>query len=435
MEYNHSVSLDREKCKGCTNCLKRCPTQAIRIRGGHAVIDSKHCIDCGECIRVCPYKAKTAIFDKWDDIDRSKFLIALPAPSFFGQFSTLYDGDYLMSALIDAGFDDVFEVAKAAEIITEYTRRYLKRSDVPRPVISSACPVIVRLISLRFPFLCDNVMTMTPPIEMAGKLARERAMKQHPELTADDIKTVFISPCPAKVSWVKNTVEGETSPVDYVLSMSDMYFKVLGKLKEIKAPTTASETGMIGMSWASTGGESTALMNDRYLAADGIENVIRVLDDIEMGHFTDLEYVELNACNGGCVGGVLTVENPYIARVRLQTLRRYLPVSRNRIPVDGVQKADYVPDELFTVEPLQYRNTQMLDEDRTESIRKMREIEELLERLPSLDCGSCGAPSCRAFAEDVAMGEADESQCIVRMREKLEFLLNKQLEGDRDDGK
>ena len=63
MEYKHSVSLDIDKCKGCTNCLKRCPTQAIRIRGGHAVIDPRVCIDCGECIRVCPYKAKKAVFD------------------------------------------------------------------------------------------------------------------------------------------------------------------------------------------------------------------------------------------------------------------------------------------------------------------------------------------------------------------------------------
>lgn len=29
----------------------------------------------------------------------------------------------------------------------------------------------------------------------------------------------------------------------------------------------------------------------------------------------------------GCVGGVLTVENPYIAKAKLKRLNRYLPVS------------------------------------------------------------------------------------------------------------
>ena len=74
--YRHSVLLDREKCKGCTHCLKHCPTEAIRIREGHAVIDSSRCIDCGECIRVCPYKAKKAVYDKLSEISRFKWKIA-----------------------------------------------------------------------------------------------------------------------------------------------------------------------------------------------------------------------------------------------------------------------------------------------------------------------------------------------------------------------
>ena len=67
-EYKHSVSLEKERCKGCTTCLRHCPTEAIRIRDGRAVINSDVCIDCGECIRVCPHKAKKAIFDKLEDI-------------------------------------------------------------------------------------------------------------------------------------------------------------------------------------------------------------------------------------------------------------------------------------------------------------------------------------------------------------------------------
>ena len=59
-EFYHSVTLNEEKCVGCTNCIKRCPTEAIRVRGGKAVIASERCIDCGECIRICPHHAKRA---------------------------------------------------------------------------------------------------------------------------------------------------------------------------------------------------------------------------------------------------------------------------------------------------------------------------------------------------------------------------------------
>ncbi len=424
--YKHSVSLDAAKCKGCTTCLRRCPTQAIRIRDGKACINPNLCIDCGECIRHCPYKAKRASFDEWDSIDHSKYLIALPAPSLFGQFANLDDTDYLLQGLINLGFNDVFEVAKAAEMVTDYTRTYMKRMGMSHaPFISTACPVVVRLISLRFPSLRSKMVPISPPIELAGKLARERALKEHPELKPEDIKTVFISPCPAKVSWVKNTPSDKECYVDYIVSMSDIYFRVLSKMNRAKIPEVTSESGMIGMSWSSSGGEASALMNDHYLAADGIENIIRVLDDIEMGHFPDLKFVEMNACPGGCVGGVMAVENPYIARVRIRALQRYMPVAQNHVILG---ENEPIPREVMTVEPGEYSSAELLGGDRMQSFRMMAEIERIYKLLPGMDCGSCGAPTCRAHAEDVVRGESKLDDCVIRMKEILR-------ERERDDGK
>ncbi len=69
-EFYHSVTLNEEKCVGCTNCIKRCPTEAIRVRGGKAVIASERCIDCGECIRICPHHAKRARHDHLSQLQR-----------------------------------------------------------------------------------------------------------------------------------------------------------------------------------------------------------------------------------------------------------------------------------------------------------------------------------------------------------------------------
>ena len=100
--YKHSVSLNPDKCLGCTHCLKHCSTEAIRIRNKRAVIDPARCIDCGECIRVCPHHAKKAVSDKLSDIPKEKFKIALPAPSLYGQFSNLEDIDYVLQGLLSA---------------------------------------------------------------------------------------------------------------------------------------------------------------------------------------------------------------------------------------------------------------------------------------------------------------------------------------------
>lgn len=85
--FFHSVRLDEEKCEGCINCVKRCPTQAIRVRNGKASIISELCIDCGECIRICPHHAKYAQSDSFNIILDYKYRVALPAPTLYGQFN------------------------------------------------------------------------------------------------------------------------------------------------------------------------------------------------------------------------------------------------------------------------------------------------------------------------------------------------------------
>lgn len=426
--YEHSVYLDVQKCNGCTTCLRHCPTEAIRIRDNHAHIDQERCIDCGECIRICPNKAKKAVCGKLDAMKRFKWKIALPAPTLYGQFDNLDDVDYVLNGLLKLGFDDVFEVSAAAELVSAYTRLYLKTDGVKKPAISSACPVILRLIGLRFPSLTDNIIHMLPPMEVAARLARDKAKKEHPELSGDEIGVCFISPCPAKVSYVKNGFAGYKSLVDSVISISDIYFMLIGEMKHSDNISALSNSGMIGIGWATTGGEATALFNDNYLAADGIDNVIRVLDQIENGNIPQLEFIELNACTGGCVGGVMTVENPFVAKARLQSLRRYLPVSQNGVSSDG---GNYIPESYFFNEFPTYHPISRLSDSMAESMRMMADIQRLKDTLPGIDCGSCGAPNCRAFAEDVIKHTAKIEDCLIMSRYKK----NSDGAGDNDDGK
>ena len=413
--YEHSVLLDTSKCTGCTTCLRHCPTEAIRIKDGHAVINSDRCIDCGECIRVCTHKAKKAVCSKLESMDRFKWKIALPAPTLYGQFDNLDDIDCVLSGLLNIGFDDVFEVSKAAELVSAYTRLYLKTDGINKPAISSACPVVMRLIALRYPSLNDNIIHMLPPMEVAARLARERALKNHPELKAEDIGVCFTSPCPAKASYVKNGFAGYKSQVDEVVSISDIYFLLINAMNRETSVETLSESGMIGIGWARSGGEATAIFNENYLAADGIENVNRVLDQIENGNIPNLEFVELNACTGGCVGGVLTMQNPFIAKARLQTLRRYLPVSQNFL---NGEDSKYIPDYYLFNELPEYQPISRLSSSMAESMRMMADIQKLRETLPGIDCGSCGAPTCRAFAEDVVKGNAKIEDCLINLYKK-----------------
>jgi len=410
-QFFHSVTLDKDKCMGCTNCIKRCPTEAIRVRGGKARIISERCIDCGECIRVCPHHAKKAKSDSLDMIHEYTYKIALPAPTLYGQFNNLDDIDIVLTGLKNIGFDDVYEVSRSAELVSEVTRKLMQQGKLEKPVISSACPAVVRLIRVRFPDLCSHVLQLNSPMETAARLAKDDAVKKT-GLPRSQIGAFFITPCPAKVTAIKMPISCDQSEVDGAISISEIFTKLAATMKEQKEVELLSHSGIIGVGWASSGGESTALLNDKYLAADGIENVIRVLEELEDEKIREIEFIELNACSGGCVGGVLCVENAYVAKARLQRLRRYLPVSQNHI--EGK-----IPGGMEWQRNLMFTPVLKLSDDMNEALRMMAEIDKLLEELPGLDCGSCGAPTCRALAEDIVRGFAKKNQCIFIMREEI----------------
>ena len=117
------------------------------------------------------------------------------------------------------------------------------------------------------------------------------------------------------------------------------------------------------------------------------------------------------------MGGTLNVENPYIAKARLRSLRKHLPISRNR-----PSSSEDFPDEICLDEfdnILGGIRKSALSEDRMTAIAKMSVVEEIYKTLPHLDCGSCGAPNCHALAEDIIKGEAGKEDCLIRLRNIL----------------
>ncbi|HEY5584978.1 MAG TPA: [Fe-Fe] hydrogenase large subunit C-terminal domain-containing protein [Ruminiclostridium sp.] len=420
-EYFHSVNLDKDKCRGCTNCIKRCPTEAIRVRKSKAQIINERCIDCGECIRVCPHHAKTAISDSLDMINEFKYKVVVPAPSLYGQFDKKYSRNNILNALRLIGFDYVYEVARAAEIVSEATRQLLKNPNIKKPMISAACPSVVRLIQVRFPSLIENIVKLESPMEVAAKIAKNEVHEKY-KIAMEDIGVFFISPCAAKVTSVKSPYEKQKSYVDGVISIKDIYIKLLSALSKVDDSSKLALAGLEGIDWANAGGESGALETYNVLAVDGIHNVIKIFDEIEEDRLSDIDFVEALSCSGGCLGGPLTIANVFIAKT---TLKKHINAASKR-DIKNMDKKSY--EELVWTSNVEYKPVMKLDQDVSKAMEKLEKLEKIYADLPGLDCGACGAPNCRALAEDIVREIANETDCIFKLRQRIRDLAEEMVD-------
>lgn len=445
--------------------------EAIRVREGKARIMEERCIDCGECIRICPNHAKVAVTDPLERIRSYRYSIALPAPALYGQFKRRVSPEQVLSALISLGFDRVFEVALAAEVVAYGIGRYLREHPSPRPLISSACPAVVRLIQIRFHSLVDHIIPIDSPMEVAAKLGKDEAVATIPGLKREDVGAFFITPCPAKMTSVKQPVGIPASEVDGVISAAAIYGELLKRIADgqrqdgPKLSPGGSATpgecaccvfpakeglrqvgavvgldgrtltqgyvpvraGAAGIGWGRSGGESASIGVEAVLAVDGIHSVIDVLEEVEKGALGDVDFIEAQACVGGCIGGCLMPQSPFISRVRLKALAERRLGAGSWYAEEELARL-YESGYMNLTVPVVPRPVMALDEDVARALEKLGLLEKTLKELPGLDCGACGSPSCRALAEDIVRGLAVETDCTFKLRERVQSLAEEMAE-------
>ncbi len=418
LSFHHALKVKEDVCFGCTRCMMICPTGAIRIRRGKAQVNPDRCVDCGNCMEVCPVHAIVVEQDDFQKIYRYKYRVAVVPSVMIGQFKEEITEQQIYSILTELGFTHVYEAEFGSDILHEISGRYTTYSD-RSPVISTFCPAIVRLIQVRFPSLVPHLNLIKPPLDITASFARKQLTDNGAR--PEEIGMFYVTPCAAKIAAIKSPQGESKSAFDGVINM-DFLFNLIHKTivkqkqKEQEAPAVPSQRNLSGEAvvWSLTMGEAPH-MPGRSLAVDGIHNVIEFLEKLENEEIHGVDFLELRACDEGCAGGILGSGNRFLTAERLRHRAESMNGISEKVKAEIKGQEEYLRQKL-KLERIEPRSIIKLDDDFHAAMEKMEQIQELLKKLPHVDCGMCGSPSCEALAQDIVQGKTDLSNCIFYQR-------------------
>ncbi len=417
MNSRTPIYTERTECQDCFKCIRECPVKAIKVENACAAVIPELCIMCGHCVEICPNGAKHVR----DDLTRARELLssgrqvyASLAPSFVSEFPEI-STTAVIRALKRLGFQGVSETALGAELVSGSVAKLLQ-DRTPRIIISTACPVVVNYIRKYNPQFTNCLMPHVSPVLAHCKLLRDTY--------GDSISIVFFSPCIGK----KGEADQNPELLDMALTFEDMRRWMIEAGHSFEAGVGDSESfvphsAQEGALYPVDGGMMAGIRaNCGVIEADcmsfsGIRNIRNALAGLNETRLSYPVFLELMACDGGCVNGPKASQRQSTALKRCQIIG-YARYPRTEIPrpVDAPTMRQLAPDPVPVREYSDKILSQML-----QTIGKYTPDDEL-------NCGGCGYDNCREFAKALIDGKAEKVMCVAYMRKLAQKKTNALME-------
>jgi iron only hydrogenase large subunit-like protein len=406
MNFLNPIYTEKRECQDCYKCVRHCPVKAIKVESGYASVVPELCILCGHCVEVCPNAAKRVR----DDLPQARQMLATKprvlvslAPSYVSEFPELTAGQ-LIRAFKRLGFFAVSETALGAQQVSAQAAAALAEGG-GRVLYSSACPTVVSYLQKHRPADSQFLTGLLSPL-----LTHCKMLRQH---FGQDIGVVFVGPCIAK------KLEAAQHPdlLDVALTFDDLRRWLTQE--KIAPETLAPEAGDGFIPEASAEGawypvdggmiagmKSLCAVNDcSFMAFSGINAIQKAIEGLGTQPADGSLFLELLACEGGCVNGPRAAKRHGTAAKRRRVLRpvpALVPTVRRQSGLDIQSVFAVTPQPLLKFSDAQIR----------EALRGVGK----LTRDDELDCGGCGYDSCREFAGALIQQKAERSMCVSYMR-------------------
>lgn len=406
----HLVDLYLDRCSGCTRCMRVCPTEALRIKDRKVFLKHDHCIYCGNCITSCHKSAFKVTSDSFASLNKYKVNVAILPLAMYGMISCHRDHQLIYKTLMDFGFDEVFDLSIVTHLISEKID-YILEHEVDRPLILTQCPTVIRMIQKNYPTLMEQLLPIDFPYEIGAKMAKKKVMEKY-NLKEEEIGISYISECLSNYAAIKEPLGKATSQIDHVFLFQDIFKSLVDQFSSddvVNIDVNASKKGML---YAKEGAIHQSTSIKEYISVDGINDVSDIFEKVYLNTIPKVKVIEAYSCVGGCIGGNFTLENSFIAKWKINHYHNHLTSEASELYVKSYRT--YLADqEWYFSEEIGLPHDQNYKKNMLESIKRMNKINQILLKLPKIDCCACGSPTCRALAEDIVSGEKSIQDCVV----------------------
>ena len=336
--------IDQTKCHECGKCAEACPYHAIAdlmrpckrscdvgaitIGGDRlAIIDEEKCISCGHCAAACPFGAIsdisriTNVIEKIND--KNTKVIALPAPAVEGQFGPDVTIGRLKTALLQLGFDEVYEIALGGDAVAyNEAKELIENHEKGEKMTTSCCPAFVNLIRKHYPELADKMSNTVSPMVATVRWIKD----MYP-----DAYVVFIGPCMAKKSEAMvGDMMGIKGEPDIVMTFEELNAMLdARRIDPWNCPEAETSATSFGRRFSGSGGVTEAVMKAvaelggdvseiKAKPCNGVKECKLGLQMLKIGKLPE-DIIEGMACEGGCIAGpgsIAALQQLKVARMK-----------------------------------------------------------------------------------------------------------------------
>ncbi|MGA2401766.1 MAG: [Fe-Fe] hydrogenase large subunit C-terminal domain-containing protein [Syntrophobacteraceae bacterium] len=418
MNAHTPIYTERTECQDCFKCIRECPVKAIKVENACAAVIPDLCIMCGHCVEICPNGAKHVR----DDLKLARRLLtekeqvyASLAPSFVSEFPDI-PASAVIGALKKLGFKGVSETALGAERVSGSSARLLQ-DRTPRVIVSTACPVVVNYIGKYYPQYVNCLMPHVSPVIAHCEMLRETY--------GASIGIVFFSPCIGK----KGEADSNPYLLDVALTFEDMRRWMVEEGLSFETGSGGSERSFVpysareGALYPVDGGmmagikANCSIMEAECMAFSGIRNIKKAISGLNEIRLSHPVFLELLACEGGCVNGPKASQRHATAWKRCQIIdyAKY-PGAEIPRPLEAPRTAGLAPDPV----PVKEYNDKIMKQA-LQTVGKYGPEDEL-------NCGGCGYDNCREFAKALIDDKAEKVMCAAYMRKLAQKKTNALME-------